>query len=106
MSEMIIYNVSISVDETVEQEWLTWMREIHIPEVLNTGLFLNCRFSKLISHKEEGHQSYIAQYACKSVEDLENYKLNFAPDLQRKSMVKFADKMLAFRTELELIQDF
>lgn len=103
---MIIYNVTISVDESVEQEWLTWMREIHIPEVLATGLFLGCRFSKLISHKEEGHQSYVAQYACNSKADLENYKQNFAADLQRKSMVKFADKMLAFRTELEVVQDF
>lgn len=102
---MIIYSVTISVEETIEQEWMQWMREEHIPEVLATGKFLNCRFSKLVSHKEPGAVNYSAQYTCTSKEELEDYQTNFAPTLQQKSMVKYADKMLAFRSELEIIED-
>lgn len=103
---MIIYSVTISIDETVETEWTEWMQKIHIPEVMNTGKFISCRFSKLTSHKEEGWRNYSAQYTCHSQLDLEDYQLNFAPDLQQKSLEKFADKMHAFRTELEVIEDF
>ena len=103
---MIIYSVTISVEETIEQEWVLWMREEHIPEVLATGKFLNCRFSKLVSHKEHGSCNYSAQYTAESFEDLEDYKTNFAPALQQKSMAKYADKILAFRSELEILEDF
>lgn len=103
---MIIYSVTICVEAGIEQEWVEWMRTSHIPEVMNTGKFTSCRFSKLLSHKEEGVQNYSAQYTCNSASDLKDYQQNFAKELQAKSMEKFADKMLAFRTELEVIEDF
>ena len=103
---MIIYSVTIVVEESIEQEWLDWMRTVHIPEVMNTGKFVSCRFSKLLSHKEEGAQNYSAQYTCYSFAELEAYQQHFAKELQGKSLEKFADKMLAFRTELEIIEEF
>jgi len=103
---MIIYSVTISIEESVEAEWVNWMRKIHIPEVMNTGKFISCRFSRLTSHKEEGLRNYSAQYTCHSRHDLEDYRENFAQGLQQKSLQKFADKMHAFRTELEVIEDF
>lgn len=103
---MIIYNVTISIEENVEEEWINWMKKVHIPEVMNTGKFISCRLSKLVSHKEKGSTNYSAQYTCHSRKDLEDYHQNFAPELQQKSLEKFADKMLAFRTELEVIEDF
>lgn len=103
---MIIYSVTISIDESIERQWLTWMRLEHIPEVLKTGKFIKCRFSKLISHKEEGYVNYSAQYTCASKKDLADYHEYFAPDLQKKYLKDFADKMHAFRTELEIIEDF
>ncbi len=103
---MIIYNVTINVDESIETEWLNWMRKIHIPEVMNTGKFISCRFSKLTSHKEEGSRNYSAQYTCHSKKELQDYQENYAKELQQKSMERFADKMIAFRTELDVIEDF
>src|SRR5690606_9869519 len=103
---MIIYSVTISIDENIESEWVQWMRKIHIPEVMNTGKFISCRFSKLISHKESGIVNYSAQYTCDSKNDLQDYQENFARGLQQKSLERFADQMHAFRTELEIIEDF
>lgn len=103
---MIIYSVTVCVDESIEEEWVNWMRKTHIPEVMNTGKFVSCRFSKLVSHKEDGSRNYSAQYTCHSVKDLQDYKEFFGPELQKKTMEKFADKALAFRSELEIIEDF
>ena len=36
---MIIYNVTVNVDEDVLSQWLRWMSENHIPDVMKTGLF-------------------------------------------------------------------
>lgn len=103
---MIIYSVTISVEESIESEWREWMRKIHIPDVMNTGKFISCRFSKLTSHKEDGLRNYSAQYTCHSLAELEEYKQNYASSLQKKFLEKYADKAHAFRTELEIIEDF
>ena len=31
---MIIYNVTISIDKEVENYWLDWMKNTHIPDVM------------------------------------------------------------------------
>ena len=36
---MIIYNVTVSVEESIKTDWLDWMKTEHIPEVMATGVF-------------------------------------------------------------------
>ena len=31
---MIVYNVTVSVDENITSDWLAWMKDEHIPEVM------------------------------------------------------------------------
>ena len=40
---MIIYNVTCHMDLALAEEWLRWMQEIHIPEVMATGCFLDVK---------------------------------------------------------------
>ena len=40
---MMLYNVTVGIDQSIEAEWLPWMKEIHIPAVLETGMFLNAK---------------------------------------------------------------
>ena len=45
---MYIYNVTIKIDIARADEWLTWMREEHIPEVMATGYFVENRICRLV----------------------------------------------------------
>ncbi len=36
---MILYNVTVALDPAIETEWLAWMQQEHIPEVMATGCF-------------------------------------------------------------------
>ena len=38
---MILYNVTVNIDTDVEEDWIEWMKETHIPEVMKTGFSLN-----------------------------------------------------------------
>ena len=99
---MILYNITVSVDYDVHQDWLKWMKEVHIPDVLKTGLFVENKVAKI--HSEEfGGASYSIQYLLKSWEDYNNYKNNYASKLQKQYLLKFANKSVAFRTVLEII---
>ena len=58
---MIIYNVTINIDESVHDKWLKWMRETHIPEVLETGKFLKAKMAKVLVEEEMGGITYYIQ---------------------------------------------
>lgn len=99
---MIIYNVTISVDEDIHDEWLEWMRTVHIPDVMETGLFVGHRILKVLSDVDTG-VTYSIQYDCHSMKELEEYHAAHAPRLQKDTQDRYGDKFVAFRTLLELL---
>jgi hypothetical protein len=102
---MILYNVTVSIDQSVHQDWLQWMCETHIPEVLATGCFLESRMSKM-NDEETGACTYAMTYVAYSFEDLEKYKSEHAPRLQSDANTTFQGKFAAFRTTLNVIEHF
>ena len=76
---MILYNVTVSIDYDIHQNWLKWMKEVHVPNVLATGLFIESKIAK-IHAEEEGGISYSIQYLLKSWEDYHNYCLLYTSD--------------------------
>lgn len=102
---MIIYNVTINVDESIHQDWLKWMQNKHINDVLATGLFTSAKMVKVLVEEEMGGTTYAIQYATDSRAKLEDYYKNHAPRLRQEGLQLFADKMLAFRTELEVMSE-
>lgn len=101
---MIIYNITINVDDSIHDEWLEWMKQ-HIPQVLATGNFLEAKLTKVLVQEDAG-VTYSVQYKAKSREHLEDYYKHHAEKLRQEGLEKFADKMLAFRTELEIIDEY
>ncbi|MBK9726679.1 MAG: DUF4286 family protein [Saprospiraceae bacterium] len=101
---MVIYNVSVKIDPQVHEEWLTWMRLHHIPRVLSTGSFLKSRISRLDIQEDDGI-TYIIQYDAISQEALNNYMIRYAPALQKEHIERYANRFVAFRTVLEVIEE-
>ncbi len=105
---MIIYNVTILIERTRESEFLSWMREKHIPEVLETGLFQKAILTRLLTEIESENQgvTYATQYYAQSYEKLNEYYINHADRLRKEGVEKFGEDMLGFRTELEVVETF
>ncbi|GIR13048.1 MAG: hypothetical protein CM15mP23_16230 [Cryomorphaceae bacterium] len=51
---MIIYNVTINIDESISQEWLCWMQKTHILEVMNTGMFISAKMTRVMVEEQMG----------------------------------------------------
>ena len=100
---MIIYNVTLNVNHEVHDEWVTWMKEIHIPHVMSTGLFTGHTFLKLLGDHDTGGVTYAVQYRCNSMDDYNTYNEKFAPALRQEGLAKFPDQFTAFRTLLETV---
>jgi len=101
---MYIYNVTINIEESVHEEWLIWIQD-HIQEVLNTGRFVSAKMTQVLVEEEMGI-TYSVQYTANTREDLDDYYRIDAPKLQSDGIKKFADKMVAFRTELKVVKEF
>lgn len=99
---MIIYNVTINIDHEVHDEWLQWMKEVHIPDVMKTGLFLENKICR-IHAEEEGGRSYSIQYTLNSWSDFETYQQEHAPALQKDHTDRYNGRFAAFRTMLEVV---
>jgi uncharacterized protein DUF4286 len=99
---MILYNVTMAVDEAVHDRWLEWMISKHIPEVMATGKFIDFKIYKVLLEKEDSI-TYSIQYFAENLSQVQLYLARHAHDLQARHRQKYADSVVAFRTVLEEI---
>ena len=101
---MIVYSVTVSIDKEIHEEWMNWMKESHIPDVMATGIFKEYKMLRIISgNPEDNGPSYNIQYTCESMADLHQYQVQHAPRLQQEHKDKYEGKFAAFRTLLEVV---
>lgn len=100
---MVIYNVTVGIDRDIEQEWLSWMKGKHIPDVMNCGVFSDYNIFKVLSHEEEATVSYSIQYHATSVDAVSRYLENFAPSLVEEHRIRYKNKHVAFRSLLQSV---
>ena len=100
---MLLYNVTVTIDLNAHQDWLRWMRETHIPDVMSTGMFLSYRMARLLGHEHEDSEIFTIQYRVKDMAHLRRYMDEFAPDLQRQHSERYEGKYAAFRTVMEIV---
>ncbi|WP_366186054.1 DUF4286 family protein [Flavobacterium ovatum] len=102
---MIIYNVTTNIHESVHDQWMIWMQHKHIPEMIATGKFISARLVRVLVEEEMGGVTYSAQYTTDSKETLEKYYQENAGNFQVEGQKLFGEKMLIFRTELQVISE-
>lgn len=98
----LIYNVTVSVESDVQAQWLSWMLEVHLREMLATGCFLGFRLSELQGAEDAG-PTYTIQYELASQEDFNRYESEFAPAMRERGTKAFGRQALAFRTTMRVI---
>ena len=99
---MLLYNVTLIIEDASAEAWLQWMKEEHIPQVMDTGMFVSNRLLKVVDSPNEG-VTYCSQYVVQSITDYDTYQLTHAPRLQEELNTRFKDKFVAFRTLMEYI---
>ena len=102
---MYIYNVTTNIETSVEAQWIQWMQETHIPDMLATGKFLQAKMCKVLVEEEMGGTTYSVQFTTKDKETLERYYKENAEVLRNDALRLFAGKLVSFRTELQVISE-
>ena len=101
---MIIYNVTVKIENNIQVEWLRWMKTVHIPDVMATNCFLENKIMRLIDPPADVQGTTFAiQYFCKNMETLRHYWKVLAPALQADHTQRYEGKFVAFRTVMEVV---
>ncbi len=100
---MILYNITTNVTADIEEDFISWMKSIHIPEVMETGIFVDHRFYKLLHDSEDGSINYSIQFFTESMEKMMEYEKTHAIALRIKTKERYQDKAVSFRSLLETV---
>ena len=100
---MIIYNVTVKIQDAVKAEWLSWLKEEHIPDVINTGCFSRATILQLLEIDNSDGPTYAIQYVADSKALYNQYIEIFAGIMRQKSFDRWGDKFIAFRSVMQVV---
>lgn len=99
---MLLYNVTLIVEDAAAEEFLTWMQEVHIPEIMATGLFLSNRILRVVDTPNEG-VTFCSQYVAEKIGSYQTYVNDHAPALQKSLNDRYEGRYVAYRTLMEYL---
>ena len=99
---MILYNITVIIDEGIETEWLKWINETFIPEALSSNLLVSSRVLKVLDSPNEGI-TYCLQFISDSIENYNEFKDIHAPALLNSHALKFENQFVFFSTIMEFV---
>lgn len=102
--DSLIYNVTTMVNHQVHGQWIAWMKEKHIPDVMASGCFTRYQMVRLLDTDEAEGLTYAVQYYCASQAEYERYIHQFAPALRNEVKKLFGDNQVSFRTLMGIVQ--
>jgi hypothetical protein len=101
---MILYNVTVKIDHTSHNEWLAWMKVVHLPEMMQTGMFLEYTISRLLGTDETEGFTYSIQYLARDFGAYQEYQEKHAAEMQRKHHERYQEKYVAFRSIMKVVE--
>ena len=100
---MFIYNVTTKISRNINDAWVAWMMQEHMPALIHTNCFIRYQLLKLHEQDEEEGPTYVAQYFTESKALYNRYIELYADKMLKETINKWGDNFISFRTLLETI---
>ena len=100
---MIVHNITIKIVPEIEEEWIQWQQQEHIPAIMASGQFSQWKMFRLLEQDDTEGMTFVIQYFAPTLENYYRFTEEFAPALQRRSFDKWGDRFIAFRTIMEVV---
>lgn len=91
------------VNDGIADEWLKWMLDIHLPEILGTGCFTRHQVLRLADTGNLEGPTFAFQYYAESKADYNRYMELYRPGLSQQQIKVWGDQFIAFSTLMEVI---
>jgi hypothetical protein len=100
---MIIYNITINIDQVVLEEVLTWLRQSHIERIISDKIADNCYILQILNTEENEGHTYCLHHELKDRQTLIRNLSEIEDKLINDLRNLFGEKVLTFSTILEKI---
>ena len=101
---MIIYSITTAMEASIEEKWLEFMQETQIPSMMKTGLFIDFRFVRIIP-SQGVDLSYNLQLRCKGYAELNRFRSENEPKMERLIKQNFEGKYATFQSVLDQVSE-
>ena len=98
---MLIHNITYNIDKKLEEDFLSWMKNIHIPNVMLTGFPKSQKIMRLLTEVDNGGVTYSVQYNFDSIEGFEVYENDYMDNLHAEVDKKYRGNYVHFASLLE-----
>lgn len=102
----MLYIVKIAVDRERAEQWEAWMRDHHIPEVMDTGYFRHGIMARDEATDSEARRGYRILYQAHSEALFHKYQEEYAEELQQEHTERYRGAFEASRELLPVIKEF
>ncbi|MET0635625.1 MAG: DUF4286 family protein [Chitinophagaceae bacterium] len=99
----LIYNVTTKVDGAAGEEWLAWMKEEYIPEMLGTGCFHDAVILQLTEVDDSEGPTFAVQYSSAGRSQYNRFIQLFADDMRRKAEARWGAQIISFGSVLRVV---
>ena len=101
---MLIYNTTYQIDLGDARNFVIWINESYIPQVLADGRLKNPRLCQILSHKEQESECFSLQWEVDNSAVLHKWHTEFGMKLNEEMLKIFKDKVIGFPTLMEVIK--
>jgi len=101
---MLIYNITFHVPNSIECEWLKWIKDTQIPFILESELLFDPQLTRILNDQQEEGKSYALQVKCNDMLTLTTWHKLHSANFQRNCTNAFGQQILFFATVLEIIK--
>jgi hypothetical protein len=99
---MLLYNITIIVEEEIAEQWQNWMKEQHIPTLMAKAPFQSYRLFKIVDSPNEG-LSFCVQFIVNTTQEYRMFTEEHEHGFTAEMYAKYPNKLLAFSTLMEHI---
>ena len=99
---MLLYNITTIIEEKSASEWLSWVNDVYIPNVMSTEKYISHRILKVVDSPNEG-VTYCLQFIAERDKDHQDYQEEFAPMHDKLAEETFKGRCVTYRTLMEFL---
>lgn len=100
---MLLYNITNKIDHAIHDEWVSWMQQVYIPHMMESGVFEDYKFSRLMGVDESDGLTYALQLTVSSRPAFDIYQEKFAYGHQQMHDTRYRGNFVTFRSVLQVI---
>ena len=101
---MTLLNTTFHVHKSIDTLFIKWVKEIYLPVAMDSGLFKNPLFTRIMTQVDPEATSYAVQLQASSQSEAESWHDTTAAKLKEALAREVGERVLHFTTYMEIIK--